>query len=127
MEVKNILLLADADDPTVAEPVVVHLDADATCLLISVGMGEKKADVFLWRENDGSAWGRITTAEDSRLDRLGEEKNLFAESASNAVAEAPEAIPEAVPASAPVAETAQEEEFPLPPVEEVRENEEVIF
>jgi hypothetical protein len=127
MEVKNILLLADAEDPTAAEPMVVHLDADATCLLLSVGMGEKKADVFLWRESDGSAWGRITTAEDNRLDRLGEEKNLFAEGAPNAAAQTSEAIPDSVQEAAPIAETAQEDEFPLPPVEEVRENEEVIF
>lgn len=79
MEIKNMMLVAEGEDPTAAEPVIVHCDSEGSCLLITIEKGERKANIFLWRDSDGRVWRRMTTAGDNQKGDLGKEINLFEE------------------------------------------------
>jgi hypothetical protein len=81
MQINNMMLVVEGEDPTAAEPVLVHCDAEGSCLLVTVEKGEQKGNIFLWRDGDGNVWGRITTAGGNENGNLGKEINLFAEDA----------------------------------------------
>ena len=81
MQINNMMLVVEGEDPTAAEPVLVHCEAEGSCLLVTVEKGEQKGNIFLWRDGEGNVWGRITTAGENENGNLGKEINLFAEDA----------------------------------------------
>jgi hypothetical protein len=129
VEINNMILVPDADDPTAAEPVLLHMEPEGSCLMVSIEKGEKKADIFIWRDENGRVWGRMTSAAEDAKGEVGKEVELIGGDPNPkpeaVVAEAAEVVMQ-MPAEVATA-VQPEAELPPRPPEEIPEGEEIPF
>lgn len=129
MEINNLILVPDADDPTAAEPVLLHMEPEGSCLMVSIEKGEQKADIFIWRDENGRVWGRMTSAAEDAKGEVGKEVELIGGDPNPlleaVVAEAAEVVMQMQ--AEVVAAVQPEAELPPRPPEEIPEGEEIPF
>jgi hypothetical protein len=129
VEINNMILVPDSDDPTAAEPVLLHMEPEGSCLMVSIEGVEQKADIFIWRDGNGRVWGRITSAAEEAKGEVGKEVELLGgDPRPVPEAEVAEAAEVLKPVLAEVVSAVQPEaELPPQPPEETPAGEEIPF
>lgn len=91
MEIRKLILLAEAEDPASIKPVIVTIEADASNLSLTMSKGEDTAAIFLWHSETGSLNARIQNWDEYRNDKGEEITLLMGSSEAKGTAEKPEA------------------------------------
>jgi hypothetical protein len=77
MEIKNVLLLSEAEDLASKEPVLAKIEADASNLGITLTRGEEKASILIWHRADGKLCAQIQNSDQYQAGAGAEEITLI--------------------------------------------------